>query len=124
MLLKLVPVGISDSATQVRAGALECTAGTVAALLVRGRIVVDEDAFGLKIRKLLVAGVEQEQRLAAVADKHESLMRDLKLVHGATSVEPKSQRETTAETLMSIKWAGKPGAREIPQPYRCPTVLF
>src|SRR6516164_5519740 len=110
MLLKLVPVGISDSATQVRAGALECTAGPVAALLVRGRIVVDEDSFGLKIRKLFVAGVEQEERLAAVADKHERVMRDLKLVHGQSPLSQKSQRDTTPETLMSIKSIGKPRA--------------
>jgi len=76
MLLKLVPVGISDAAAEVRPGALESAARPVGALLVRGWIVVDEDAFGLKVRKLLVAGVVQEQRLAAVADKHESVMWD------------------------------------------------
>src|SRR5262249_29729377 len=95
MLLELVPVGISYTAAEVCAGAFESAAGPVAALLVRGRIVVDEDAFGLKIRKLFVAGVEQEERLAAVADKHERVMRDLKLVHGQSPLSQKSQRDTT-----------------------------
>jgi len=95
MLLELVPVGISYTAAEVCAGAFESAAGPVAALLVRGRIVVDEDALGLKIRKLFVAGVEQEERLAAVADKHERVMRDLKLVHGQSPLSQKSQRDTT-----------------------------
>src|SRR5262245_66297526 len=71
----------SYTAAEVRAGAFESAAGPVAALLVRGRIVVDEDAFGLKIRKLFVAGVEQEESLAAVDDKHVRVNRVLKLVH-------------------------------------------
>src|SRR6516225_3323652 len=103
MLLKLVPVGISDSATQVRAGALESTAGTVAALLVRGRIVVDEDAFCLKIRKLLVACIVQEQRFAAVAHEHECVMGNLKLVHGGSPLSLKARRQQHQKTLMWIK---------------------
>src|SRR5262249_45660246 len=37
VLLEFVPVGISDAATEVCAGALESAAGTIGALLMRGR---------------------------------------------------------------------------------------
>ena len=57
---------------------------------------------------ILVAGVVQEQRLAAVADKHEGVMGDLKLVHGGSPLNSKVHLETTPETLISIKSAGPP----------------
>src|SRR5262249_39729002 len=89
VLFEFVPVGISDTAAEVRPGALESAARTVAALLMCGRIVVDEHPLGLKIEEFLVAGVVQEQGLAAVTDEHEGVMGNLKLVHGGSPLNSK-----------------------------------
>src|SRR5260370_39054647 len=41
-----------------------------------------KDTFGLEIGKFLVAIVAQEQRLAAIADEHEGIMENLRLLIG------------------------------------------
>jgi CBS domain containing-hemolysin-like protein len=40
----------------------------------RWRIVIDEHALDLEIRRLLVACIAQEQRLAAVTDEYKRVM--------------------------------------------------
>jgi hypothetical protein len=62
----------------------------------------------LRLGNFSSPALNRNRRLAAVADKHEGVMRDLKLIHGQPPLSPKSQRETTLETLTSIKSAGKP----------------
>ncbi len=46
-----------------------------------GGFSLGENALGHQIGKLLVAGVAQEKRLAAVADENESVMGNSELVH-------------------------------------------
>jgi hypothetical protein len=81
VLLEIVPVGDFNAATEIRAGALEGATRAVRALFVRRRVIIDEDALGLEIRKPLVAGVAQEQRLTAIADEHEGVLGDVEFVH-------------------------------------------
>jgi hypothetical protein len=44
-------------------------------------IVIDENALGHQIGKLFVTFVAQKERLAAVADENESIMRNSELAH-------------------------------------------
>src|ERR1700686_2537037 len=74
MLLEIVPIGLFYAAAVVRGRALEAAARTVGALLMGGWIVIDKDPLGLQVRKFLVAGIAQEQCLAAVADQNESVV--------------------------------------------------
>jgi hypothetical protein len=77
-----------NAAAEVGAGALEGAARSIAALLVRWRIVIDEHALDREIRRLLVACIAQEQRLAAVTDEYKKrlqfatmICRSLWLIH-------------------------------------------
>jgi len=60
---------------RVEPGAREPAAGAIRSLLVGGWVLfVDEDTLGHEIGELLIAGVAQKQRLAAVADENEGVM--------------------------------------------------
>ena len=56
--------------------------GLVGALLVGRADCLLEHALDLEIRKLFVAVVAQDQRLAAIADEHEAIVADAELGHG------------------------------------------
>src|SRR3984893_4009044 len=85
VLLEVMPVGRLHAASFVCTCALEYAAWTVGTLLAGWRVFVNEDTLGLEIGKFLVAVVAQEQRLAAIADEHEGIMRNLQLAHGGSS---------------------------------------
>ena len=57
-----------------RIGACKRATGAIAPLLVGSRVLVDEDALGCQIGKLLVAFVPQKQRLTAVTDENKGVM--------------------------------------------------
>jgi hypothetical protein len=80
VLFQLVPIGIFNAAAEVGAGALEGAARSIAALLVRWRIVIDEHALDLEIRRLLVACIAQEQRLAAVTDEYKKRLQSATMI--------------------------------------------
>jgi hypothetical protein len=65
------------------------------------RIVIGEYALGLEVRKLLIALVAQEQRLATVADEHKRIVGNLQFAHIAAprlnSIERKIQGERRAK---------------------------
>jgi hypothetical protein len=86
VLLDLVPVGRFDGAALVlRSRPRGQPARTLGALVAGQRVVVDEHLFGGQIGKFLVAGVAQKQRLAAVADEHDRVMRNADLgAHGSS----------------------------------------
>ncbi len=81
VLFQLVPIGISNAAAEIGAGSLEGTARSIAALLVRWRIVMDEYALDPQIQGPLVARIAQEQCLAAVADEYKRVVGDFQLAH-------------------------------------------
>jgi hypothetical protein len=81
MLLKLMPIGLADAGAARGVAARRSRARLVGALLVGRGIVVGENLFGLQIGKFLVAVVAQEQRLAPVADKNQTIVRNCDLVH-------------------------------------------
>lgn len=81
MLFNVVPIRRLHAAAPRRVSAGEGAAGLVAALVARHRIGVDENVLGDEIGELLVAIVAQEQRLAAVPDKDNRVMRNIALAH-------------------------------------------
>jgi hypothetical protein len=87
----------------ISAGTLERTARPIAALLARGRVFVNVDAFGPEVWKLGIARVAQEQRLAAITNKHESVMGNRKLAHSVSAALPLARvpilEEVEFETL-------------------------
>jgi hypothetical protein len=45
------------------------------------RVLLGEDALGLQIGELLIAGIAQEQRLAAVTNEHHGIMGYCEPIH-------------------------------------------
>src|SRR5262249_9280739 len=81
VLFQLVPIGIFNAAAEVGAGALESATRSIAPLLVRWRIVIDEHTLDPEIRGLLVTCIAQEQRLAAVTDEYKRVMGAFQHAH-------------------------------------------
>ena len=82
-------------------GRREGPAGGVGSLLVGRRILVGENALGHQIGKLLVAFVAQKERLAAVADEDESVMRNGELVHSETPDKGRAQPKKGAQHIQT-----------------------
>jgi hypothetical protein len=81
MLLKIMPVGRGYAAAKIGAGALERAAWPIGALLVGGRVFVNEDALRYKIKELGVSSIAQKQCFSAISDEYESIVRDFKPAH-------------------------------------------
>ena len=60
MLLELMPISHLHTAALVRSRTFESSPRVIGPLLVRGRIVLGEDTFGLQIDKLFISGVAQK----------------------------------------------------------------
>ena len=74
MLLDFVPVSRLDGASAACKRGFADASGTVAALLVRGRIFLFEYLLSPEIWKFRVTMISQEKCLAAVADKHQGVI--------------------------------------------------
>jgi hypothetical protein len=79
MLFEFVPIGWFDGAPAARPEPLAETARPLGALLMAGRIFVDEDVLGPQIRKFRVAMVPQKQGPSAIADEYQRVMRDFEI---------------------------------------------
>ena len=75
MFLKIVPIGRFHGGATIRVCMLECSAWAIGALLAGGRILVDEDAFGLEVWKFCIARIAQKQCLPAIANEHQSIVQ-------------------------------------------------
>ena len=81
VLLKAMPVSLIDTAAPMRAGPRKGRAWLVGALLMSRRILISKNLLSFQIGKFFVTIVAQEQRLAAVADENQGVVRNCELVH-------------------------------------------
>ena len=84
MLFNVVPVGLLHAAA-TRADTADRAARTVGALHMGRGVVVEEDALGLEVGKLRIAGIAEEERFPPIADEHERILRNLQLGHRGLS---------------------------------------
>ena len=74
MLLEIMPVGRRHLGAAIGPRAFEYSTRSIAALFVSRRVFIDENALGLQAWIPFVAGIAQEQGLAAIADEDESIV--------------------------------------------------
>ena len=81
VLFHMMPVGRLDRAPLRRVKCLAYPPRSLAPLLMSQRIFILEQPLGLEVWKFLVTFVAKKQGLAAIADKHECVVRDFQFAH-------------------------------------------
>lgn len=121
MLLEMVPVGGLDRGS-LSHWAIQA-ARTIGALLTRGRILILVHLLHLQAWMQRIAVVAQEQGLAAVANKHERVVRDVQQPHidaPALPAEHSNSRLPTRLTQINASQSPKNGPQYLPMS-ACPS---
>jgi hypothetical protein len=79
LFLEFVPIGWLHGTSAACPRSLADAPWPLGALLMAGRIFVDEDPLGPQIREFRIAVVSQKQSPSAVADENKSIMRYLEI---------------------------------------------
>jgi len=75
VLLEVMPIGrLNGAAPWTYVG--ESATWSVCSLLMRWWIMIDEHSFRLQVQVFVITGIAQKESLAAIADKHDSIVRN------------------------------------------------